>query len=379
MTLRRRRLAVFAALCLVTPLLTAGCEACGQPTLVFRDKVEPHDGPLEDANESMHTYATDAQVAIDVLSFGPFVEISDLSPSVSGDVILDDGVDISRTANMLSFALRTGGEEGGTLSIVDANGEVVDEREITVRAADRIELSLPVETRASWEAPEVDLASTRVFAGGKAAFRTRLTREGEEVHGLRSVVATPSDASVNTRQAIGCAPAGCNGQRAATEIQVPETATAPFDVVLTAGSATLTLVVVPTTADEISAFVVEELPEEDRDTDLNGNRTGIVVASSQAAGAPVFGVPVAWTFDGTAQETTGDLVRFEVDPAGALLPLTGAIGTRAASVSIRTSAELQVSSITAACSAGGGGNALGALALALLALSRRRRRVIVTG
>lgn len=376
MTLRRRRLAVCSLLILVS---ATGCGACGEPTLVFRDKVEPHDGPLEDANESLHTYATDAQVPIDVLSFGPFVDISTLSPSISGDAILDDSVDVSRTPNVLSFAIRTGGEDGGTLSIVDENGDVVDERTITVRAADAIALSLPVEDRASWQAPEIDLAGTRVFAGGKAAFRTRLTREGEEVHGLRSVVATPSDATVGTRQAVACAPAGCNGQRAATEIQIPEATTTPFDVVLTAGTASLTLVVEPTVAAEISGFVVEELPAEDQDTDISGTRTGIVVASSEAAGDPVYGVPVAWTFDGAEQETTGDLVRYEVDPAGELLPLTGAIGTRAASVSIRTAGELEVSSITAACSAGGGGHALSALALALLALSRRRRRAIVRG
>jgi hypothetical protein len=365
---------------LATSVLSLTC-ACaptsciGDDDIVFIDSFAVHDGPLMNETDTLHTYATDAIVPLTVISHSLFLDITTLNPVVDGAATLDPETEINRTGGVLKFSVRTGDETGGTVTLVDESGVEITTRELTVRAVDAIELSLPIADREGWTPPSLDVEAMRIFAGGKAALRTRLSRDGDEIHGLRSVAATTTNALVGTRQGIACAPHSCAAQRAASEIQVPETVTEPFDVVLTAGTASVTIGVVPTTVADITSFTLEEHASSETLEPYGEPTPTAVRAASLVDEEPVFGVPVTWAFDGAPYEARGDLAQYT--PTGGTLHELSATLSPAFAASVSVDAredDVSISSITAACSVGGGGSTPALFALALFVVRRRRSR-----
>src|SRR6185437_11464320 len=102
-------------------------------------------------------------------------------------------------------------------TIVDGSSTVATET-LTVDDADGIALSVTAPFSAGVDLPDVDPARVRISASSRAGFRTTLTKGGDEIVGLRAVVATPSDAHVTAKNAAGCAKDTCGAQRNAIDI-----------------------------------------------------------------------------------------------------------------------------------------------------------------
>lgn len=355
----------------------SGC-ICGEP-LIVDDIFVPVAPDERVAPGSLHTYASNAQVVLEVRSASSFLAIEDVTVLASGaDVVtIDAEAPPALDGDKLTVTLRTGSAgEGSIVFVRDGGNETLSERVIAVADADAIALDVTAPGAPGIALPEVDPDNVRIFAGSKAAFRTTLTRAGDELFGLDSVVRTSSNAAVTTRNGTGCAEGACDRPRNAVEIAVPESVTDDVAVTLTSGEATVVVNVVPTTIDDVTS--VESSVRDTSDL-ADGDRTA-VVALVNAGDEPVFGAPLTWAVDDVPVENeegdvvTGDAIELAF-VAGADITVDAFLGERSIGVAVASDgSDVNVTSITAACSSGGAAATWPmVLVLALLALARPRR------
>jgi hypothetical protein len=359
------------AMLLLSAVLAPGCVCTGPVSVQDRFAVA-----ASAEEDSLHTYASHARIALTVRAARE--DVDDYVPKVSdGSGFGAAGSATATIENIdeddddqLRFDLVTDGPGTVTIEADISGDQALFIRDLTIVDVDALTLAVTAPQWRGIELPAVDAGNVRIFAGGKAALRTTLLAAGTEVFGIAAVTATASDASVTTRQGIGCALDTCEAQRAATEIAVPAAAVAPVDVTLTAGSASIVLHVVPTPPDDVSDVVLEQGDA------LNDK--GVLVAHVLAGTDAVLGAPVTWAVDGEQLVNddgalVGDTLQFDVggEPRETVATLEGV-------TLVTTTIAGQnhtVTSITAACGAAGSEPlATTALVLGLVAVRRRCRR-----
>lgn len=364
--MRPKLLVLLAAVSIVVPSLE-GCACSGNVAFI-----DPFEVPAEDA-DSLHAYASHSRVPIRIRSIDFPHDIDELQPGILDaeaprTTATIENID-TEDDDELRFELVTEGP--GTLQLAAfVSGDEWYQRELTIVDVDAIELAVTAPETPGIALPAVDPAGVRVFDGGTAAFRTSLFASGDEVFGLEAVTATPADPAVSTRSAVGCAPTTCLAVRAATEVTLSAAVDRPVDIELRAGSAAVTLAVVPTSEEDITEVVLERGTEE---ADGTGELVAHVVATDEA----VLGAPVTWSVDGTPLEAEGvaargDVLQFETDE-GVATDVVAQIGERTATTSVVGTA-FSVSSITSACGANGMGTPLALLALFVARRARRREK-----
>lgn len=355
------------ALSLVLLPLAPGC-ACGE--LVFFDPFTPSAGPSTEQPESLHVYASDAVVPMSVRSTDGSVELESLTITTSGELEIDGATEPLVANGVLSFVLNTKAAGSGTVALVDESGTTRAERELSVVDVDELSLSVTAPTQEGIQLPSVDPGKLRIFTGGNAGLRTTLLYEGEEVFGTHAVEVSSSDEEVSGRRARACSRQGCSAPRSAVVLSLGASATDDTQVTLSAGSASLTLTVVPTaeaalTSLKTSGPVANPDSEEQR----------VLSALPQVDGEPVFGAPVVWAVDGEELEERGDLLRFLAEEGSA--SVTASLGGLSEPFTLDVAVtEPSVTSVTAVCgqALGGGSAAAPVLALlSLLGLARARR------
>lgn len=357
------------ALSLALLPLAPGC-ACGE--LVFFDPFTPFEGPAGEQPESLHVYASDALVPMKVRSTDANEDLEALSVTTSGEVELEleDGAEPSVANGVLSFVLKTKAAGSGTVALVDESGATRGERELSVVDVDEISLSVTAPTQEGIQLPSVDPGKLRIFTGGSAGLRTTLLHEGSEVFGTHAVEATSSDEQVSGRRASACSRQGCGAPRSAVVVSVAGSATDDTQVTLGAGSASLTLTVVPTAEAALTSLETAG-PVEDPEAD----EQRVLSALPHAESEPVFGAPVVWSVDGEELEDRGDLLRFVAADGSATV--TASLGTLTKPFTLDVAVEEpRVTSVTATCrqTLGGGSAAVPVFALLLwLGFSRNRR------
>ncbi len=362
-----------ARLLLPVALLALSACSCGE-RLVFFDDVEVYDGPLEEAPESLHVYASNARFTLRVRSADAFFAIDQHGGAVtSGSVVQLDDSEISEVIDgVIQIPLATRSAGTGTVGLLDAGGQLVGEREITVKDADSLEIAVTAPEREGFALPEVDVASVRVFSGGSAGFRTTLLADGEEIFGTHAVEGAAEDDRVSARPAGGCALEGCSSPRSAVVLSVPTGVSQATDVELSAGEASLTLTVVPTGIDEITSLAAEAIVDEEI---VSG--ASFLPLHVLAGDEPVFGAPVAWRVDDVEVEGSGDTLRFAPAASDDSVAVAS-LGELEVTTTIEGgAADPSVTSITAACGQTGGGRAamapLWLLGIVLLGARSRHR------
>ncbi|HEY1099547.1 MAG TPA: hypothetical protein VGF99_11495, partial [Myxococcota bacterium] len=164
---------------------------------------------------------------------------------------------------------------------------------------------------------------------------------------------------------------GCLASAMATQLSVADDATLEtgVDVTLTAGSASFTMTVVPTNVDDVTQI---ELDEQTVDGTFgqreDGDTTG-VIARVSVGDEPLFGAPVEWRVADVVVEGRGDAIRYgyvDGETASVVASVAGATATMQAPT---TAEDVEVSSVTGACSGIGAAPWFVALAVGL----RRRR------
>lgn len=345
----------------------SGC-ICGE-ALIVDDIFVPPDART--APGTLHTYASNARVGFEIRSASAFLAIADVEVAVDGAVTTDDDNVSTVDGDVLKLNVRTQEAGEGTL-LFTRNGEVLAERTVTVVDTDAIALSVTAPSGPGLDLPAVDLENTRIFAGGRAAFRTTLTSDGDEIFGLDAVTIEVTDATITSRNGVACAADGCGQARNAVELSLPTATTDAFTATFTSGSASIDLDVVPTTVAEVTA--IESDVRETTDL-VDGDLTG-VVAQVLAGDEPVFGAPVLWAIDGAAvanddgDVVTGDALQLAF-ASNDTATVEARLGDRAFNVDVESNGEdAAVTSITAACGAG----SIAPLWLALAALVARKRR-----
>lgn len=355
-------------------LLAASSCSCAGSGVIVADAFAPRAGGAA-LEESLHPYASFAQVALLVRGATELVDAEQLSVIVDGAAALDDEVEVVRDDGALSFALKTRAAGEAELRFVDNDGGDIDARTLVVADVARFDLDVTTPAIPGIELPVVDPAALRIAKGGRAALRTTLfDADDDELFGTAAVAGEPADDAFGIRQTAGCAPSTCLAQRSAVEVSVPADAgDGPVEVLLTAGAASRTVSVLPT---DVAA--IDGLAGAAQDADgLAAADRFVVYARPSVAGDVVFGAPVAWTLDDAAIEGAGDVAALTFAP-GATKTLTATLGALTTSVDVATDdapADVSITSVTAACaSLTGDQAALAALALAALAGARRGRR-----
>ena len=350
---------------LVVIVALSGC-SCGDVTL-FDPFAPVGDDPGAD---SLHAYASHARVPFRLRAAG-LLDVHDLVvPVATGAVSVATDVNlVVDPTGMMSFTIVTADAGDGQVSFVDKHGNTITSRGLSVLDADELSLAVTAPATPGVVLPGVSLAGTRIFAGGHAAFRTTLQSNDNEVFGVSAVAARPADATFTTRSGTGCAPDTCDAVRNALEISVPDTAAAPVDVVLTAGSAEVTLTVVPTVDADITDVALVQADAV--------NKRGDAVLQVLAGTEPVLGAPVVWSVDGTELDDdqgkafTGDALQFDV--ANQAHAIVAALGAHNANASVKGT-KFAVTSITAACGAAPASTTPAAVLLVALAGVRGQRR-----
>lgn len=348
----------------LTALAAVAGVACDPGDIIIVDGFAPD----SDSADVLHPWATGGKVKLKVLPVGDF-DMSRLGdPEVEGAISLDPDEDISG-GGTLTFGVLTDDEPGtATIRIVDKDGNDVGEaRDVDVRAADELRLTVTAPLRPDLDLPEVDPRAVHVYAGEVAAFRTELFADGDAIFALESVVA---DGELGPgRACLACADDTCEATRAALEFSASSIDTTPKTATLTSGTASLALTIIPVLPEEVTDLVLDQ-----GDT-FEGKKS--VVALVVKDDVPVFGAPVVWNIDGEAftgedsdipQE--GDVLQYK--PGNARHDVEATLGEFALTVPVQGD-DFEVSAITFAC----GAQASSALPLSLLGgllLWRRRRR-----
>lgn len=370
----RRRLALFRHVACVVFAIGApftGC-VCGEALIVDDIFVPPDERA---APGTLHAYASNAKVGLEVRSASPFLPIDEVTVLAGGggNAVIDPESPTELDGDKLKVTVLTQGAGEGFLAFT-RNDEVIAERTLTIVDADAMALSVTAPTTPGIALPNVDPANVRIFAGSKAAFRTTLSRDGDEIFGLDAVARTSSNPEVTTRNGTGPAADAADQPRNAVEIAVPETVVDDADVTLTSGAATVVVTVVPTTLDEINNVALAVRNNGDLDP---GDKTAVIALVS-ASGEPVFGAPVTWTVNDAPVEDdegaalAGDALEVSFQP-GATAQVNALLGDRNIAVEVESDgSDPNVTSITAACGASSGAP-IAMMLLALFGVRTRRR------
>ena len=346
--------------------------SCGDPLVVTDAFADPDELRGSDPPESIHTYASNARVPWQVRSVDNFTDIADVEIVASDGLSIDEDPAVTNENGVLSASILTGDAGTGTVIFKKkGSDDILASRDITVVDVDDLTADITAPDTDGLDLPELDIARVRIAKGSSASFRINLFADGQPVYGLEAVDAVASDADVTTAQRTGCAEKGCSSSSMATQVSVADgLLDDDVDVVLSAGTASLTMTIVPTDVDDVTELVI------DTPTDLGveeGDDRGIV-ALVRVGSEPLFGAPVTWTVDGDAVEGSGDAARYKfVDGGDAAMVAT--LGDRTATVRVPTEAsKVEISSITSACTQSGGVPWYAAFGAALLLALRRRRR-----
>ncbi|HEY4219762.1 MAG TPA: hypothetical protein VGO62_00435 [Myxococcota bacterium] len=357
-------------------LLTTSSCSCGDPVVAFDVFGADQDPPTD----ALHTYASHAQVPMKVKSTSWFASADDFKPpTASGSLSIDPDTEVTHKSGVLSFALLTGDAGTGTLTINDANGSALTTRSLKVVDADAISFAVTAPKTSGVDLPDVDITKVRIDIGGTAAFRTTLHNGADEIVGLQATTSTPADASLSTRNGVGCASDTCAAVRNAYAVTVPATTADESDITVAAGDASATLHIVPTADADITDLVLDQ-------SDVVSGQ-GSIVGHVLAGAEPVFGAPVVWSVDGATLDNddgthkTGDVLQFSVAAPNSnknLKPESHDVsaafaGQQGAATVLAEKDSFGVTSITAACGAAPSSSAALFALLTLLRLRSRRR------
>lgn len=379
---RAMRMLSIASLVSSGLIATLSSCSCGPPEIFVVDNFSvdaPVDAPFTD---SLHSYAAGSKVTFDLVTANIGDLAKTLGPTeVGGSFSLDTGceegdVDCDENDNSGSTVHVLVGDAGsGTITLVGEDGAPYGEvRTVDVKEVDDIVLAVTAPTAGGIEHPVV-ADSIRVFSdveGGSStqvAFRASLFAGGDEVFGLDVVSSSDADQTLSPgRPCLACADEGCSADRAAIEFSVPSSVTEPIDVDVKAGTAQLTVSLVPTPIADITDVVLDE------GALLDAKQS--VIADVVAGTEPVFGVPVIWSVDGADVKDDNDVVQtgdaLQYTPGSTSHDVTATIGTFSADTAV-SGDEFEVTAITFACGAAPGAAAPVAAVIALLLFRRRRR------
>ena len=361
----------YVALAFSAVVATSSSCSCGDPLVVTDAFAAPADLEGGEHPESIQRYATNSRVPWQVRSTGG-VDINDIEIVAADGLTIDDDPAVKIDGDVLSASILTGDAGTGTVIFKDKeSGEIIASRDVEVVEVDELEADITAPKTDGLDLPELDIARVRIATGRSAAFRVNLFADGQPVYGLESVDAVADDDQVTTSQRSGCAEEGCESSAMATLLTVGEgelLGGGDVDVVLSAGSASLTLTVVPTDVDDVTEIVIDEPSNSDVEV---GENTGVIVRVN-VGDEPLFGAPVTWTVDGTAVEGSGDAASYKLGDGGDVT-LNATLGDNTATVQVKTApSDVQISSVTSACTQSGGAPWYAAFGAALLLLRRRR-------
>lgn len=360
----------YAALALCGVVAASSSCSCGGDRIMVTDAFATDEERADGDIESTHRYASNSRIPWEVRSNDGSLDIATVDVVASDGLSIDDDPALKVSSGVMSLSILTGDAGSGTVIFKDKDGTIISSRDITVAEVDEMKVDITAPDAQGIALPELDIERIRIATGRSAALRVELFADGEPVYGLESVDAVAADTAFTTTQRSGCSSTGCRAASMASEIKVPADAVDPTDVVLTAGTASLTVTVIPTSIDDVTSFVLDEqtVSADRKQDDVTG-----IVALVSVGNEPLFGAPVAWTIDGTAVEGTGDTIRYGF-VEGADATLVAKLGDNTATVQAPTNAAgIEVTSITSACTQSSGVPwwlGLGGAAL----LMRRRRR-----
>ncbi len=329
-------------------------------------------GPANEQGDALHRYASSAKIRLSFESDD--LDVDTLRATVSGNVrfLEAEGDSPAEDGRLPTLDLRTLDAGDASLTVLDASDTVIAEHALTIVDVDDVTFSVTAAVAPGLTLPAIDVANVRILRESRAAFRTTLLADGDEIFGFDAVTAVSSLAAANTRNGIAGDSSG-DFSRNAVEVSVPASAVDPFTVDVEAGSFVGALTVTPTAAADVTALTLVKADASGAD---NGD-TIAVVALPVVGAAPVFGAPVLWSFDGANvvdddQPARGDSLSYQ-HQGGNTVDVVATFGDLSASTTVEGRAgTASVSSITFAC---GASNTpplfMGLLALALL--SRRRR------
>lgn len=316
----------------------------------------------------LHDYVVGTQFTIDVRSdrFGlgiDTLELVSLNPDVlevRGLLLVDDVLRASMTARA---------EGTATLVVVDAMSRPVDERVVQVLQPDALALSIEIDRERGFSIPDVDSDRLTFAVEGSVVLAVRYEHAGSELKGT-GVLRGVSDVVLATN------PTRTSPDREFLALEAPPDATdstlVPLEV---SGEVVRVLNVRTVEADAIAAI---ELDVGDPGMMWNGTRYPIWAEAFDDEGAPIFGAPFRWTFDGDRVDGAGDVLTYEHE-GGERVRVQVKAGDVVEDVNVEAksgSAELTTAAGTT-CASGGPAHPFAAL-LAALWLRRGRRRPALT-
>ncbi len=347
-------------LLVATGLLLAGC---GNAFIVTDSFTPPPQG-LDSAPDSLHEYAVGTVFGLDVRASRMFVDMNVVKVVAKNpdlltvdDQKLEDGV---IHATLHALAAGTAG-----LDFVDDHNRPLEERVIEVKQPDEIDLAVDIDTDHGYTIPALDGDNMLVAAGGKVTFRVSYKAGGGEVKGKGVLVGASDTFTVQN-------PTKDGPDRELVKLLAPAQPgeVVPVDLSV-ADQVVRTLQVRAASPDEIATIQLDEgeLPS----WKSNGDVYTVWGKAFTEDAAPVFGAPLAWTFDSATVDGDGDLLsytyqggerrRIQVRAGDAVEDLT---------VEAKDGTALVGTTQSAGCAAVPG--APPALALLLLGLARLRRR-----
>lgn len=357
---------IFVAV-VVLPGLTGllGLAGCGPAFVVTDSFTPPPEGPFASKRDQLHDYVVGTELRLDVRAARAFVDL-DRVEVVSKSPELLEVLAQERVEDELRVRLRAVAEGTVGINFLDEEQRPIEERVVLVKVPDAILLDVNIDTDRGYTLPPIDGEDLHVAVGGAATFRVRYEAEGEEVKGKGVLVGAATTLTVEnqTRE---------SPDREFLTLHAPPEATEASPVELSvAGKVIRTLQVRNTPLEEIAAIQLDEgtLPM----FRSNGDVFTVWAKAFTADAAPVFGAPLAWTFESTALEGDGDLLsytfasgerrRVQVTAGDAVEDLT--LEAKDGTAQIASTADPGCAAAPPAAPA--------ALGLALAAFTSRRRR-----
>jgi uncharacterized protein (TIGR03382 family) len=346
-------------------LVSAGLQAScgGGPACRITDSFSSEDEGMHE--DTLHDYVVGTAFSIDVRTNRWGLDLDTLE-LVSKDPEVLEVRGQSRVDDVLRASMFSHAEGTATLVVVDAMSRPVEERVVRVLRPDAIGLSIEIDRDRGFSIPEVESDKLTFAVQGRATFAVRYERAGDELKGS-GVLRGVSDTVGATN------PTRTGPDREFLALEAPaeptDSALVPLEV---SGEVVRMLEVRAVEADAIASV---ELDLGEPGAHWNGTRYPIWAEAFDDDGAPIFGAPFRWTFDGERLDGDGDVLTYAHE-GGERVRVQVKAGDVVEDVSVeaqKDSAELTTAAGTTCCS-GGPAPAPAALLAGLWLVARRRRR-----
>ena len=271
---------------LVVTVLAALAAGCGNAFVVTDSFTPPPSSG--DPPDSLHDYVVGTDVTLRVRPSRGFIDTSKVKVvSKHPELVTVD--DQSEKSGVITVKLHAVKEGTAAVDFLDDNQRPIEERVIQVKLPDAIELAVDVDPSRGYTLPVVDPDALVVAAGGSVTFRVTYEKGGAELKGVGVLVGETSLLTVRN-------PTKSSPDREFVTLLAPPGSTDSGDVTLRVHDEDITTLKARiASVDEIAAIQLDEGPAPEFPTD--GTVFVVWAKAFTKDAAPVFGAPIAWSFD----------------------------------------------------------------------------------